>query len=519
MNGWSDVTRQDPWGPSHDKSGWQPTGNTEWGPNPTQETAWTTWGHSDSNNAGGGAWGNDASPGPWGTKPTKPSWGNGDPPRAEWGHGDNRQTWSEEGEEGEEEEEEENDRDSGWGEGGPHWTTTIRDSGGFRSHWTKWGRTERGPPSPIPPSAIKKSHSTHQSGSKPQPTQKHPYQDHAETLNHLLSSSTHRQTPSHKSRPTSTRSQPKPHAHASPQTRWRGALPPRSSTSSDELSYADDDPLPVERHRLPPQEDYFTPKSPYTPVSPSRTLAAAMGLPSPARFASPHGKDPQAHRFILSDGAALSKAHKALYSKTRRVQDRLHWAYNPDNDERVKSALWWVHVMSEGVGGLGVSSCSPLRSCTMFTFSQLEKFLETHKRGALLVNADYMPPHHHEPAFDWVTIDQLTDTLDKILQESVALYDPAKQVIVFIFLLSKSGNSMAIWRRKIPVPEILQNAYKDDIAEVKAGLEPNYPVYVEESVFGSFFLWITAHVLFSGYRKGRHRKSSPGIRDDHLVGF
>ena len=103
------------------------------------------------------------------------------------------------------------------------------------------------------------------------------------------------------------------------------------------------------------------------------------------------------------------------------------------------------------------------------------------------MNADYISPQSpHEPMFDWVTIDQLRDTLDKILQESVALYDPAKQVIVFIFLLSKSGNSMAIWRRKIPVPEMLQAAYKNDIAEVKADLQPNYPVYVEGLVIGSF---------------------------------
>jgi len=41
---------------------------------------------------------------------------------------------------------------------------------------------------------------------------------------------------------------------------------------------------------------------------------------------------------------------------------------------------------------------------------------------------------------------------------------------------------MAIWRRKIPVPEMLQTAYKKPIAETKAALQPNYPVYVEESV-------------------------------------
>lgn len=189
-----------------------------------------------------------------------------------------------------------------------------------------------------------------------------------------------------------------------------------------------------------------------------------MSMPGQPHFSPPYGKDPRQHRFISSDGAALEPAYKALYSKTRSAQDRLHWAYNPDNDERVKSTLWWIHLMSEGIGGLG-----------------LHMFLDTHRRGALFVNADYAPPQSpDEPAFDWVTIDELQASLDKILQESVALYDPAKQVIVFIFLLSKSGNSMAIWRRKIPVSEALQVGYKRDIADTKAELQSNYPVYVEE---------------------------------------
>jgi hypothetical protein len=136
------------------------------------------------------------------------------------------------------------------------------------------------------------------------------------------------------------------------------------------------------------------------------------------------------------------------------------------------------------------------------------------------VNADYAPPKSpHEPAFDWVTIDQLKDTLDKILQESVALYDPAKQVVVFIFLLSKSGNSMAIWRRKLPVPEILQTAYKGPIAETKAKLQPNYPVYVEESVVDSPRVCTPLMFFALGCRRGRHSTSSPGILDHHLVGF
>jgi hypothetical protein len=492
MNGWSDVTRQDPWGPSHDKSGWQPTENSEWGTTPTQEAAWTTWGRSDSKDAGRGKRRDDASASSPRTNPAKGGWGDADTPRSGWGHSNAHQGWTEDEEE---EDEEGDDRDSGLGEDSPHWTTTLQDGGGSRSHWTKWGRAEgEPPPPPVPSSAIKKAHWTPHPSTRPQSAQKHPRQDHAEALNRLLSSSSHQRTPSHKSRPISTRSQPKPLSHTSPRSQWLGTWAAPSS-SSDGLSYADDEPPPsnpVQHHRLPPQEDYFTPKSPYTPVSPSRTLAAAMGLPpSSAQFASPYGKDPQAHRFISSDGAALSRAYKALYSKTRRAQDRFHWAYNPDNDDRVKSALWWIHGMSEGVGGLGVSILIPHQGCcVMLNFSQLQKFLETHQRGALFVNADYMPPQSsQEPAFDWVTIDQLEDTLDKILQESVALYDPAKQVVVFIFLLSKSGNSMAIWRRKIPVPEILQAAYKGHIAETKAGLEQNHPVYVEELV-GNIFAFV-----------------------------
>ena len=117
-----------------------------------------------------------------------------------------------------------------------------------------------------------------------------------------------------------------------------------------------------------------------------------------------------------------------------------------------------------------------------------------------------------------MTIDELRDTVDKILQESVALYDPAKQVIVFIFLLSKSGNSMAIWRRKIPVPDLLQAAYKGHIAETKAGLEPNYPVFVEELVVGLPLCSYTAHVSLPGCPNKRHRKNPPGMWDHRLVG-
>lgn len=68
------------------------------------------------------------------------------------------------------------------------------------------------------------------------------------------------------------------------------------------------------------------------------------------------------------------------------------------------------------------------------------------------------------------------------MQESVKLYDPAFQVIVFVFLLSPSGNSMALWRRKLEVPDSVRDAYYEDILQVEAELK-TYPVYVDELVF------------------------------------
>jgi hypothetical protein len=114
-------------------------------------------------------------------------------------------------------------------------------------------------------------------------------------------------------------------------------------------------------------------------------------------------------------------------------------------------------------------------------FLKLKKFLQTGERGALFVNADFRPHQSpEEPAFDWLPLDHLKDTLDKILQESVAFYDPATQVIVFVFLLSKTGNSMAIWRRKIPVAEGFRAMYAETIDETIANLPADYPVYVDE---------------------------------------
>lgn len=72
--------------------------------------------------------------------------------------------------------------------------------------------------------------------------------------------------------------------------------------------------------------------------------------------------------------------------------------------------------------------------------------------------------------------------MDRILQESVAFYEPAKQVIVFVFLPSQSGNSVAIWRRKILVPYNIQMTFQAEIELAMAGLprEKDYIVHVDE---------------------------------------
>ena len=76
--------------------------------------------------------------------------------------------------------------------------------------------------------------------------------------------------------------------------------------------------------------------------------------------------------------------------------------------------------------------------------------------------------------------------MDKTLQESVAFYDPARFAMAFVFLPSQSGNSVAIWRRKINVPESARQKYRTQIeAAVKLLREPGeYVVMVDEYVFG-----------------------------------
>ncbi|KIJ28792.1 hypothetical protein M422DRAFT_54481 [Sphaerobolus stellatus SS14] len=128
-------------------------------------------------------------------------------------------------------------------------------------------------------------------------------------------------------------------------------------------------------------------------------------------------------------------------------QTRIYWSFDPKKDSRVHSLLTWIGAMGHALATLGV-----------------HKFLETGERGALMANATYRhPDYQDEPCFDWVTFEDVVDTHDKILQESMAFYSPENQVLVFIFLLSESGNSMAIWRRKLDTPLHVHNQWHIDL--------------------------------------------------------
>ena len=81
-----------------------------------------------------------------------------------------------------------------------------------------------------------------------------------------------------------------------------------------------------------------------------------------------------------------------------------------------------------------------------------------------------MEDHPHELAFDWLTFDQLRETRDPILQNSVIGYDPAMMVYVFVFLPSASGNSVAMWKCPVNVPNDMRLLFQHEIGIAKAGL-------------------------------------------------
>lgn len=98
----------------------------------------------------------------------------------------------------------------------------------------------------------------------------------------------------------------------------------------------------------------------------------------------------------------------------------------------------------------------------------------------MFVNASFDAPAGTGPAIDWLGYEDVVETRDHLLQESVGFYDPALQVIVFVLLPSKSGNSLAMWRRKVAVPNSVRLSHLREIELAKAALRKDYPVLVDE---------------------------------------
>ncbi|KAG8929740.1 hypothetical protein FRC02_005129 [Tulasnella sp. 418] len=186
--------------------------------------------------------------------------------------------------------------------------------------------------------------------------------------------------------------------------------------------------------------------------------ALSMNSPGPPRPQPTHDV-----RIQETGGLALKPAHRAFYGRHRHATQRFYWTLPPEHDERVSSLLDWIETMSWGLANLG-----------------LIKFLAWRNRGALLVNADFRPWRApEEPAFDWITFEDAQNTLDRILQESIATYDPATTVLIFAFLVSKTGSSVGIWRRKVSIPTSLQLKHGAEVERVKKEIALNRPPVVK----------------------------------------
>ena len=97
-----------------------------------------------------------------------------------------------------------------------------------------------------------------------------------------------------------------------------------------------------------------------------------------------------------------------------------------------------------------------------------------------------------QPVFDWITLQDASNTLDSTLQRSILRYNPAEKAVVFVYLLSRSGNSMAMWRRKCPIQEGVRERYQGVIDRAVQSLDTRAVILVDECVEPCFML--------SGYR-------------------
>ncbi|KAF8609267.1 hypothetical protein BDV93DRAFT_518107 [Ceratobasidium sp. AG-I] len=170
-----------------------------------------------------------------------------------------------------------------------------------------------------------------------------------------------------------------------------------------------------------------------------------------------HKPVPPAGTVIESGGEGIIRAERALYASlsARPASERMFWTMPPDHDERVRTRIQRVDKMARELALYGI-----------------DRYLEDGVKGAIMTNAGYYAPEWPvSPAYDWISFDDARATGDKVLQESIALTDPATTTLVFIFLVSRSGESMAVWRRKFTVPASEQLRRNSDLRRVALNAE------------------------------------------------
>ncbi|CAE6435439.1 unnamed protein product [Rhizoctonia solani] len=182
----------------------------------------------------------------------------------------------------------------------------------------------------------------------------------------------------------------------------------------------------------------WVPNAP-TAAAPAISTSAAAPVPksegalsSRSQFLSPRASSA---RVIQSGGQALVPAQRAFIGSHRSAQERILWGLPLDRDPRVRHAITKIEKLKEAVVTFGA-----------------EKFVDTRMKGAVICNVDYNPPNHPDDlAFDWITYKDAQKSLDSTLQKSITRTDPANTVLVVIFLLSPSLNSLAIWRKSLAI--------------------------------------------------------------------
>ncbi|GLB33544.1 hypothetical protein LshimejAT787_0104280 [Lyophyllum shimeji] len=208
------------------------------------------------------------------------------------------------------------------------------------------------------------------------------------------------------------------------------------------------------------ESQYFMPSKTLSHAIKGTQLKAANGEP-------PNKMDEYTNvKFLESRKAAFAPVQRAIFGRERKARDRIHWMFSPNKDDRVWSVLGWIQAMEYNLGSFG-----------------LHKFLQSRERGALFVNVTFrLAEHPNQPVFDWLTFDEIQPSTDRILQESILSYDPSMQVVIFVYLPSPTGNSVAMWRRKVLVPNNTRLRFQREIVIAIGGLkrDKDYIVHVDE---------------------------------------